>query len=348
MWFQRTSIEKNTPKKNPIIRWIKLIIWIGIFIFIVKYIWYSNFKSNPLVQDSVNISVKSWEKYTDIWKKLQLNQTYFRIYRKYNIPKDLKIWNYKIPENANISQILEALQKPIFETANITILEWWNIFDIDEYLSKKWVIIKWEYIKYVENTEKITALTEFFPFLEWVRTLEWYLYPDTYTIDSSNFALNKFVIFQLETFEKKIYNKLFKNKNISIDNLHSVINLASIVEKEEKNLSYKKTVAGILKKRLKANWMIWADITVCYPHRLTWNQCKLVVSKYIREKNEYNTRTMTWLPKTPIWNPSFETVDATLNHKETPYFFYLHNKKWEIFYATTNAQHEYNKYNYMK
>ena len=90
--------------------------------------------------------------------------------------------------------------------------------------------------------------------------------------------------------------------------------------------------------------MIWADITVCYPHELTANECKLVVSKYINEKSEYNTRTMKWLPKTPIWNPSFETINATLNSKKTNYWFYLHNtSNWKIYYAETNQEHENNK-----
>ena len=329
-------------------RIIKLIIWIWIIIWIIQYIWYSNFSTEPLIQQETNISVQSWEKYSDISKKLELDETYFKIYTKNNPPEDLKVGNYKIPENATIEQILQSLQEPILKTENITLLEWWNIFDIDEYLTNKKFINKWEYIAYAENPEKIVALTEFFPFLEWVSTLEWYLYPDTYTIDPAQFAINKFVIFQLETFETKVYNKLFAETNLSIENFKSVINLASIVDKEEKNQAYKKTVAGILKKRLKENWMIWADITVCYPYRLTANECKLVVSKYIRDKNEYNTRTMTGLPKTPIWNPSYETIEATLNHKETPYYFYLHDTKWNIFYAETNAQHEYNKYNYMK
>jgi UPF0755 protein len=348
MSFQRRNVEHTQKKRNPIMRIIILFIWIIVIIFITKYIWYSNFKSASLVEKDINISVKSWEKYSDIWKKLDLNETYFKIYKKYNSVDELKVWNYKIPENANIQEILEALQKPIFQTENITLLEGWNIFDIDEYLAWKNLINKWEYIQYAENIEKITALTKFFPFLEWITTLEWYLYPDTYTIDPAQFAINKFVIFQLETFESKVYNKLFKNTNITLENLQSVINLASIVEKEEKNSNYKKTVAGILKKRLQQGWMIWADITVCYPYRLTGNECKLVVSKYIKDKNEYNTRTMRGLPKTPIWNPSYETIEATLNHKETNYFFYLHDKKGRIFYAETNAQHEYNKYHYMK
>jgi UPF0755 protein len=103
-----------------------------------------------------------------------------------------------------------------------------------------------------------------------------------------------------------------------------------------------------LKKRLQEWWMIGADITVCYPYRLTAHECKLVVSKYIRDENQYNTRTMRWLPKTPIWNPSYHTVEATLNHTVTPYYFYLHAKDGSIYYATTNAQHERNKALYLR
>jgi UPF0755 protein len=93
--------------------------------------------------------------------------------------------------------------------------------------------------------------------------------------------------------------------------------------------------------------MIWADATVCYPHKLTADECKMVVSKYIKEKSEYNTRTMKWLPKTPIWNPSFDTINATLHSKETSYWFYLHDTSTgKIYYAVTNEEHNVNKSKY--
>ena len=213
MTFQRKNVENKDKKQNPIVRIIKLLIWLGIFIFIIKYIWYSNFKSEALTKNKINISIKSGDKYSDIIADLKLNQTFFKIYKKYNSVKELKVWNYQIPENSNIEQILEALQKPLFQTENITLLEGWNIFDIDEYLSNKSLIKKWEYISYAENLEKIIALTKFFPFIEWVKSLEGYLYPDTYTVDPAEFAINKFVIVQLETFETKVYNKIFKRSN---------------------------------------------------------------------------------------------------------------------------------------
>jgi UPF0755 protein len=91
--------------------------------------------------------------------------------------------------------------------------------------------------------------------------------------------------------------------------------------------------------------MIWADITVCYAHEITSKECSWTfIKEHVNEKNDYNTRTMTGLPKTPIWNPNFETINATLNDKKTDYRYYLHNvNTGKIYYAKTNAEHEANK-----
>jgi len=286
-----------------------------------------------------------------IAENLWINKYYFKLYLKREKPDfSIMAWNFMISENSDINWILDWLSKPIFfGEINLTFLEWWNIFDIDEFLANKGLIKSGEYISYVTNPEKIEKLTEFYSFIGWLNTLEWYLYPDTYTVNADNFKINNLVTKQLDNFEVKVYNKLFSENDSlkkKFNSIVEVVNLASIVEKEEKNSDEKATVAWILKKRLDNWWMIWADITVCYPHELTSQQCKMVVSKYIDEKNDYNTRTMRWLPKTPIWNPSFDTINATLNYNETPYWFYLHDSTWKIHYATTNEEHNINRSKY--
>lgn len=340
---------KKEKTKNSLIRIIKLSIWISLILIFFIYKWYSDFKSNIINTKEIVLKIDSWDTINELSNKLNINKNFLNIYIKKNNPDfELITWNFQISQNATIEQILIDLKNPLIESEiNITMLEWWNIYDIDYSLTKKWLIKKGDYINYVTNKEKIDKLTKFFPFIEWLNTLEWYLYPDTYTVISNNFKINVFVIKQLENFEDKVYNKLFKEyKN---DIIEEVINLASIVEKEEKNIAEKSTVAWILKKRLNSWWMIWADITVCYPHELTSNECKMVITKYIREESEYNTRTMQWLPKTPIWNPSFETINATLNSKNTSHWFYLHDTKtWKIYYAETNQWHTINKNRYLR
>ena len=342
-------------KQNIFFRLFKLIVWIAIIWGIIIYNKYQNFKSDILVKENKIIEIKSGETISDLATKLDINKNFFKYYLKNN-NKNFKLlkWRFEIKENSKIDDIIKYMQKPLAEKEiSLTFLEWWNIFDIDNYLTKKWLIQKGEYIKYVTNPTKIKKLTKFYKFLnpDFI-SLEWYLYPDTYKLKIP-LKINSLVIKQLNNFENKVYNKIKihayhkqKNKNQKQINksLYTIVKLASIVEKEEKNPKEKATVAGILKKRLNANWNIWADITVCYPHKLTSEECKMVVSKYIREKSEYNTRTMTWLPKTPIWNPSFETINATVYDKKTDFWYYLHNvKTWKIYYAKTNAQHEANK-----
>ena len=340
---------KRIKKPNPLFLILKISILIFLVIWFFIYNWYSNFKTDILVWEEIIINIEEWNNYKDIATKLNLNNNYLRIYLKNEKPEfELLVWKFQIKENSDIVQVFEALKNPIIEDEiNITILEWWNIYDIDYFLTNKKLIIEWEYISYVNSLEKIEKLTEFFPFLKWLKTLEWFLYPDTYRVISDGFKINVFVIKQLENFENKVYNEIlseYDNKTVE-----EVVNLASIVEKEEKNTTEKPTVAWILKKRLNEWWMIWADITVCYPHELTAEECKMVVSKYIAEKSEYNTRTMTWLPKTPIWNPSFETINATLNSKDSPYYFYLHDTKTsKIYYWKNNAEHEMNKSLYLR
>lgn len=339
----------NEKKWSFFSKIIKFFIIFVIFFSWYHYINYNNFINESLISDDIIIEIKSGDNFSNLWNKIEeLNNNYYKYYIKNNTPDfELQAWSYKLNSWSNINDIILSLNKPINDEISITILEWWNIYDIDEALNKKWLIDAWEYINYVTDKEKINALKEFFPFLWDIETLEWFLYPDTYMVSISPFKINNFVIKQLETFEIKVYEKILKN--LDIKTITDLVNLASIVEKEERNNNEKPTVAGILKKRLNAWWMIWADITVCYPHKLTSEECKFSVTKYLYDKNNYNTRQMVWLPKTPIWNPNFTTINATLNHKETPYWFYLHNiSSWKIYYAETNWEHEQNKVKYMK
>ncbi len=238
------------------------------------------------------------------------------------------------------------------ETNKVTILAWWNIFEIDNYLVSRWLIAKWDYVSYVESAENISKLSESFSFIYTQKTLEWYLYPDTYEINSWDFKISDLVKKQLENFDAKIYKKLFVYEDWTPkymnEIIESVINLASIVEKEEKNLQEKPVVAWILKRAVRNYQKLWVDITVCYPHRLTEAECKAKVSEYLNSESEYNTHFITRLPPTPISNPSYETVNATLNHKETDYYYYLHDASWKVYYAKTLEEHEKNKELYLK
>ena len=85
-------------------------------------------------------------------------------------------------------------------------------------------------------------------------------------------------------------------------------------------------VPGILKKRVDENWQIGADATICYAHGLATQDCgPSEVFKYLYDDNKYNTRVIEGMPMGPIANPEAEVIDATINSKSSPYYFYLHD-----------------------
>lgn len=356
---------------------ISLFIFISLLSWIISLFSYSGFKEQVISKDEQIIKIESGETFYSLPDKFWFSAFFFKIHLKLNPiwGKNLQAWKYKIEAWTKLDTLFTQLETPINETdIQITILEWWNIYDIDDCLSNpvkskivNWIetktscisknkdsgkviieeplISKWDFIARTSNFDP--ELIGQFNFLYWLDSFEWYLYPDTYFINPNNFSTEWFLNQMLDNFNKRVYSEVLKDKNAK--EINDIVNLASIVEKEEKNSLEKATVAWILKKRLQEWWMIWADITVCYPHKLTSEECKMVISKYIEEESEYNTRTMLWLPKTPIWNPSIETINAVLNPKETLYFFYLHDTvTWKIYYWKTNAEHERNKRLYLR
>ena len=320
-----------------------------IIIASVVYIKYLKFQDDIIIKYKTTLKIESRDNLKTLSEKINLNHYFLKNYINKNFP-DFKLnpWSYVINQNSKIEDIINLLEKPITDEVNITILEWWNIYDIDYFLNSNWFINKWEYINYVTNLENISELSDFFSFIKSLNTLEGFLYPDTYRMNRKNFKINYLVIKQLEAFEKKIYEKILKPMNLTEQQIIDTIKLASIIEKEERVSSRKAIIAGILKKRFRENWFIGADSTVCYPYKLTSEQCKLVISKYISEKNDYNTRTKLGFPKTPISNPSSETIKATLHDKQTSFYFYLHDKNWDIHYAITNEEHVRNKNKYLR
>lgn len=341
-------------------RFIKLCIWIFVISAIVLFWKYSQFENTILTEEEISLEVTGW------WFQTALidagaNSLLTKIYLSRNTPDfGLQKWKYTIAAGSNVKEYMDALKNPIHENdIHITFLEGWNIFDIDEYLSEKWFIRVWEFVSFAENfcnpnlypkdqAGKACDLKNDFPFLSDAESLEGYLYPDTYAINPNTFSVHGLSKKMLQNFQKKLIESRIIQDMWNIE-LQDLIILSSIVEKEEKNPSEKSTVAGILKKRLNENWMIGADITVCYAHRLTSEQCKLSVTKHLYDKNDYNTRQMTWLPAGPIGNPSANTIEATLNHKDTPYYYYLHDiTTGKIYYGRNETEHNRNKGLYIR
>lgn len=317
---------------------ILVLIWIFFVVFAYKYsmIW-----STPVLKQ--DFIVNKWETSNSLPKKLNIDVNYYlyKIWIKLNYSEfKLLAWSYSINKDTNLDNLFQnILKNPDSKDIKITILPGWNIFDIDDYLAKNWIIKEWELISSSENIS--SDLTWKYSFLKNAKTFEWFLYPDTYRINPDS-DVNKIIETMLDEFKQKIPN-FSESKDFYNDMI-----MASIVEREEKNSENKPIVAGILKKRL-AEWMaIWADATVCYEYKLTQKECTpAFIWAKIYQKSPYNTRSEPGLPPTPISNFSQDTFNSTINSENSPYYYYLHDSSGQIHYWKTLEEHNFNKNKYL-
>ncbi len=251
--------------------------------------------------------------------------------------------------------IKTILAGPSNKYARITILEWWSIYDIDDNLTKKWLINQWGYISLATDSTIVSKYQAKYPFLSpstlnsqglQLSTLEGFLYPDTYNLDAWNNIADQLIYLQLETFKKRVRDV----SEISPSNRYQTMILASIVEKEERDNANKATVAWIFFKRLNIWMKLDADITLCYGLHQPYATCTPnVIAKNINDKsNPYNTRQNGWLPPQPISNPTMESIVAVLHPQATDYLYYLHGNDGAIHYWKTLDEHNQNKKNYLQ
>jgi len=333
-----------------------ILILLGLLFVFWAYVMYSFSSIWSIIIEPQTLEIEKWETVSNLVTKLKLdvNPMIYKIWVKLNYwDFRLQNWKYDIKEKITLDGLFKnVLSKPTKNDVTITILPGRNIFDIDDYLTEKWVIKGWELEKFSDEISLIAAKSDMkskefldnYPFLLGAKSLEWFLYPDTYNIDPK-WDLEKITWVLLDQFKKKIY----ANYKWSKDDFYKTLILASIVEKEERDPTNKPIVAWILKTRLE-NWIaIWADVTICYSYKKPYSDCDPeFIGQNIHKKSEYNTRAQRWLTPTPISNVSENTFDSTLNSSSTSYLYYLHDSEWNIHFATSLDEHVLNKQKYLK
>lgn len=99
--------------------------------------------------------------------------------------------------------------------------------------------------------------------------------------------------------------------------------LASIVEKETGKPDERRMVAAVYSNRLKKGMMLQADPTIIYPVTFGKPLGRRILLSEKNAKNEYNTYTMTGLPKTPIANPGRASIDAVLDPADSNALYFV-------------------------
>lgn len=234
--------------------------------------------------------------------------------RKNNIV--IKSGRYETSKNMSCSQILETLQSGKQSSVVVSIPEGLTISKVADILQKNEVTNAQDFINQCKNPQ----ILSFYNIPS--ENLEGYLFPDTYYFDYEMDA-KKVIQIMVDNFYSKIIT-IPELINISPEELHKKVVLASIVEREYRIASEAPLIASVFTNRLKRNIGLYSCATVEYiiteiqglphPEVITYEDLKI--------DNPYNTYKWAGLPPGAISNPGIIALSSAANPPKTQYYFF--------------------------
>lgn len=227
---------------------------------------------------------------------------------------------------------------------SITIIEGWNLKNIDEYLATT------EGLKVQGRLTdfRIKDFKENYDFLSDAPgeyDLEGYLFPDTYRIFAST-TNEEIARKMLDNFASKLSAEMQTEIKKQGKTLWEIITMASIVEKEVRSEKDMKIVSGIFWDRIKNGQALESCATLAYVLGVNKSQYSY---EDTRIKSPYNTYINRGLPPGPIANPGLKAIEAAINPTYTEYNYFLSRPdNGETVWSKTYEEHVKNKQKYLE
>lgn len=253
---------------------------------------------------------------------------------------------YYIESDMGLEAIMNSMKAnygSTAETVKLSFPEGWSVAQIFEKLEKYEVC---EAEKLYANLNLAAAQYDFFEDIPDKATrylkCEGYLYPDTYEFyigENANSVLKKL----FNNFESKWIDDYAKRAKEIGYTMDQVLIIASILQREGSNKEQMKTISSIVHNRLDKSAtypQLQCDSTLNYAN----NYIVPYVDAYYGQlySGSYNTYSTEGLPPGPICNPGDDAIYAALYPDDTGYYYFCHDKKGNMYVASTNEEQRAN------
>jgi UPF0755 protein len=242
--------------------------------------------------------------------------------------KDLKAGEFPLRTGMSTDELIKTLTtSPTDLELSFTIIEGWRLGQIADKLSADGIVDRDKFMQMAGTPEGAAAYQDDFLQASGRPTdqdLEGYLFPDTYKIkqsagDNSDTIIKK----MLGTMEDKFTPDIRKTIADRQLNVHQVLTVASIVQREGQKKQELPTIAAVFWNRLDQGMRLDADPTTQYALGKPgdwWPQLNLAPAEVI---NPYNTYTIPALPPGPISNPGRDAIQAAVNPDHNVYLSFV-------------------------
>ena len=307
-------------------RWGRTPIFAALALFLGVAAWFFGgwYSSGPLGQDTA-FTVPDGSSLSSVAAKLEAESlissaSAFKLRARFiGAGSSIKAGEFLIPKGASMSRVLSVIAGDEVLRRFVTIPEGMpSVMVYDRLMANPWLTGS------IEVPAEGTVL------------------PDTYEIqrgETRQSVLNRMQAGMsralAEEWEKRGPNAVVKSP------LEAVI-LASIVEKETGKPSERTMVAGLYSNRVRQEMLLQADPTIIYPITKGKPLGRRIRQSEINAVNDYNTYSMTGLPRGPITNPGRASIAAVLNPASTDVLYMVADGTGGHAFAKTLPEHNAN------
>lgn len=315
-----------------------MIIISAIVLVFTLVIWFMLQPTDASDKNGVFIEVVKNETGTSIIDKLKTenlirSKLAFKFYTKFTgNTHALKPGYYKFYRSEDTVKIAQKLFSGSVYTMTVTIPEGYTILDIANRLEETKLVKKADFLEKVKDMERWKTK---YPFLkDWkAKSLEGFMFPDTYDIVTSEDISYNLIDLMLKNFSNKAL-PLFANNKEPLKTL----TMASIVERESVLEKEKPIIASVFYNRVKREIPLQSCATVDYALGKHTTNRALTIDE-TKTQSPYNTYMHKGLPPAPISNPGVSSILATLKPEKTNYLFFVAKGDGTSIFTTNERDH---------
>jgi UPF0755 protein len=244
--------------------------------------------------------------------------------------RSLKAGEYEIPRGASLLRTLSLLELGRVRPHLVVVKEGFTVRDIARVLQAEGIAPAADVLRLAADPAFAQSLGVD------ADRLEGYLFPDTYQM-TRGMRVEDVVGRMVQRLRDRVVTpEVLRQAQALGLNLHGLLTLASIIEKEAAVPEERTLIAAVFWNRLRRGMPLQADPTVSYA---VGKDGRAPTRDDLLVDHPFNTYRYRGLPPGPIASPGHASIEAALNPAPVPYLYFVSIDDRRHHFSTTLEEH---------
>jgi len=237
----------------------------------------------------------------------------FLLWHYFHRGRSIKAGEYLFERSADLREVHSRLARGDVYVHTVVVPEGFTMFDIARAMEESGLASSQDFLKLAKaNTYLISDLDP------QARSLEGYLFPDTYEFMRTQ-SLQDMIGVMVKRFRQEA-GAIGLARGMDV---HRIVTMASIVEKETAVPDERPMVASVYYNRLSRGIALDADPSIIYAELLEGTYQGALHHADMQFNSPYNTYRHAGLPPGPIANPGRSALEAAMHPAQSEYYYFV-------------------------